>query len=69
MKASVKPELCISCSVCIDICPEVFDWDDDSLSHVVVDEIPEELEGAVYEAADQCPTEAILVERTVLNRK
>lgn len=69
MKASVDPELCISCGVCIDICPEVFDWDDDGLSHAIVDEIPEELEDTVDEAADQCPTEAILVERTAFSRK
>lgn len=69
MKASVDPELCISCGVCIDICSEVFDWDDDGLSHVIVDEIPEGLEDTVDEAADQCPTKAILVERAAFSRK
>lgn len=69
MKAIVDPELCISCGVCIDICPEVFYWDDDGLYHVIVDEIPEGLEDIVDKAADQCPTEAILVERAAFSRK
>lgn len=62
MKATVDTDLCISCGVCISICPDVFDWGDDGFSHVIVDEIPEDLEDDVRDAAEQCPTDAILIE-------
>ena len=29
MKLTVDQDLCIACGACIDICPEVFDWNDE----------------------------------------
>lgn len=59
MQAYVDPDLCIACGDCIEICPEVFDWNDEGLSQAIVDEVPEEVEDECREAADSCPTEAI----------
>lgn len=62
MKAKVDPDLCTACGLCQEICPEVFEPDDDGIAQVKVDEIPAELEESVRDAADQCPVEAITVE-------
>ncbi|TDA70634.1 MAG: ferredoxin [Clostridia bacterium] len=62
MQAYVDPDLCIACGDCIDICPEVFAWNDEGLSESVVDEVPEETEDECREAAEACPTEAIALQ-------
>jgi len=61
MKASVTED-CIACGRCVEICPEVFEMGED-IAEVKVDEIPEEYQNAMQEAADECPTAAILVEK------
>jgi ferredoxin len=55
-------EDCISCGRCVEICPEVFEMGEDRAA-VKVDEIPEEYQDATQEAADECPTSAIIVAR------
>ncbi|AEG59818.1 ferredoxin [Desulforamulus ruminis] len=59
MKAVVDQDLCISCGACIDVCPEVFDWNDDDKAHTITDEISDGQEEQAKEAAEGCPTEAI----------
>jgi ferredoxin len=59
MKATVDEELCIGCGLCQDTCPDVFELMDDGYSHVICDQIGEELYECVREAAEVCPTEAI----------
>jgi len=59
MKVYVDQDLCISCGLCISTCGEVFDWNDDDKAEAKVPEVPAELEDAVQEAIDGCPTEAI----------
>lgn len=61
MEVDVDPELCIACGDCIDICPEVFDWDEEGLSHAVTEVVPPALEDVCQEAVEACPTEAIQV--------
>jgi ferredoxin len=61
MQVRVDVEVCTGCGVCVELCPEVFDLRDD-VSVVLVDEVPEDLADVVREAADACPTEAIIVE-------
>jgi ferredoxin len=61
MKVRVDPELCTGCGPCAEVCPEVFEIRDD-VSVVLVKEVPQELEGAVREAAEACPTGAIIIE-------
>ena len=61
MKAHVTQD-CISCGRCVEICPEVFEMGED-IAVVKVSVIPQEYEDATQEAADECPTSAIVVER------
>lgn len=60
MKATVNEE-CIGCGMCEGICPDVFSINDDGVAEAV-EEIEEEFEDAVQEAADSCPAGAIEVE-------
>jgi len=61
MKARVTEE-CIGCGLCPTICPEVFEMGDDNLAHVTVDQIPDNVIDKAQEAAQTCPTEAIILE-------
>lgn len=63
VKATVDKDLCISCGLCIETCPDVFDWGDDGKAEAIDDEVPEEFEDEVNEAAEGCPVDAISVER------
>lgn len=60
MNAKVTSD-CVACGACVDICPEIFELPGD-VAEVKVNPIPAEHEDAVQEAADACPTSAIIVE-------
>jgi ferredoxin len=62
MKATVDPDLCTGCEVCVDTCPEVFEMNDDDLAVAIVDVVPADAEESAQEAADDCPAEAITIE-------
>lgn len=62
VKASVDPDLCIACGLCVSTCPEVFDWDGDGKATAVKDPVPADVEESAKEAADGCPTDAIKTE-------
>lgn len=48
---------------CNDLCPEVFEYDEDELKSIIkYDVIPEHLEAVVRQAADECGAEAIIIE-------
>jgi len=59
MKVRVDPGICAGFSVCLGLCPEVFELHDDGYAIVRVGEVPQELEDAVREAVSQCPSGAI----------
>ena len=62
MKVKVNKDACIGCGACAAICDEVFEINDEGLSEVKVEEVKEELQDEVRDAADSCPTGAIEVE-------
>lgn len=62
MRVRIDKDLCIGCEACIDICPEVIEMQDDLAVTKIEDEIPEDLEDAVREAAEACPSQAIEIE-------
>ena len=59
MRVQVDQDLCISCGTCIDLCPDVFSWNDDEKAQAAAEEVPEELENDAHEAVESCPTSAI----------
>ena len=61
MRATVNPDTCTGCGLCVDTCPEVFALQDD-LAVVTADPIPAEAEDTARQAADDCPVEAIAIE-------
>ncbi len=62
MRVYVDPDLCSGCGPCVDTCPEVFDLNDDGIAFMKVDEVPEDSFCACRDAADGCPSEAIIIE-------
>ena len=61
MKAKIL-DTCTACGLCCDTCPEVFEMGDD-IATVIVDAVPEQYEEAAQQAADECPVQAIVIER------
>lgn len=59
MKVIVNQDNCIGCGACCAYSEEVFEINDDGLSDVKVEEIPENEEQNVKDAIDACPTGAI----------
>jgi len=60
MKVRIE-DTCTACGLCVDTCPDVFEMADD-IAQVIVDEVPEGLEDDVRQAAEECPSESIIVE-------
>jgi len=61
MKAKVDTDTCIGCGLCEQLCPDVFQMEDDK-AVVKVEIVPDGAEDACRDAADQCPVAAITVE-------
>jgi ferredoxin len=62
MKVTVT-ENCMGDRRCNDLCPEVFEYDEDELrSMVKFDEIPEKYQDIVRQAAEECGAQAIIIE-------
>jgi ferredoxin len=61
MKVSVDFDTCDENAVCMGICPEVFDVQDDGL-HVLQEEPGDDLREKVKDAERSCPTQAITVQ-------
>jgi ferredoxin len=62
MKAIVTKD-CMGDRRCNELCPEVFEYDEDELKSIVkFDEIPEQYEAIVRQAALECGANAIEIE-------
>lgn len=63
MKVRIDYDLCMGDKNCSKVCPEVFEYDEDQLiSRVRMEEVPEHLQGRVRKAARECVPEAIVIE-------
>jgi len=60
MKAKVDPDLCVGCGLCVQTCPEVFRLEEDK-AVVYVIPVPKDAEKRCPQAADECPTTAIII--------
>ena len=61
MKVRVDPELCSGDEICTQVCPEIFEMEGDK-AVAKIEEVPDDLRQCAKEAADSCPSEAIIVE-------
>ncbi|MBF0200573.1 MAG: ferredoxin [Desulfamplus sp.] len=62
MKAKITDQ-CMGDRNCNELCPEVFEYDEDKLLSIVkMDDIPKHLEDVVRRAASECGAEAIIIE-------
>ena len=61
MKAMLEKEGCIACGLCITICPEVFQMEDDGKAGVIQEEVPDDVIGAAKEAEESCPVSVIAI--------
>ncbi|HHT11108.1 MAG TPA: ferredoxin [Atribacter sp.] len=60
MALKIDEEACIGCELCVQVCPDVFEMNDDGKS-IIKPGSDENLE-CVDEAIDSCPTSAIIKE-------
>ena len=62
MKVTIT-ENCMGDRRCNDLCPEVFEYDEDQLKSMVkFDKIPEKYQEIVKQAAEECGAQAIIIE-------
>ncbi len=63
----VDKETCIACGACGATAPTIFDYDDEGLAFVILDNnkgtaiVPDEYEDDLQDASDGCPTESIKI--------
>jgi len=65
MRVTVDEDLCVGDETCVDICPAIFEMDEEGLAITKIgpdEDVPEELEALCREAAEACPAEAIIIE-------
>ena len=62
MKVTIIDQ-CMGDRNCNELCPEIFEYDEDKLLSIVkMDVIPKHLEDVVRQAAKECGAEAIIIE-------
>lgn len=61
MKAEVNHDLCIGCTLCTSICPEIFYMNDEDKADTLEPNVPKSLEKNAISARQSCPVEAITV--------
>lgn len=54
----INEEECVGCESCVELCPDVFDFDADAEKASVKEDYSED-EACIQEAIDSCPSECI----------
>lgn len=64
----VDMDTCIACGACGAAAPDIYDYDDEGIAYVILDDnqgttpVPEELYEDLEDAFEGCPTDSIKVE-------
>ena len=61
MKVRIDEASCVGDGACVEVCPEIFEMVGD-IVRVKMNAVPEELQAACREAAEECVVEAIILE-------
>ncbi len=59
MKVKVNQENCIGCGLCVSSAEDLFEFNDEGISVVKVDTVPEDKQDEAKEAIENCPVAAI----------
>jgi ferredoxin len=62
MKARIDRELCTGVQNCVAIAPEYFEMDNKGKARVIKAQVAEEDEELLFEAAESCPEDAVILE-------
>ena len=62
MFAHINREGCISCGLCVELCPEVFCMAEDGIAAVHQSPVPKEAKQGAITAHESCPVSVITVE-------
>ena len=62
MKAFVDKNTCISCGLCVSICPAVFAMDDDGRATAILADVPEGSWDNAKDAEQSCPSSSVMLE-------
>jgi ferredoxin len=60
-KVTIDTDECIGCETCVELCPDIFTFDEDEMKAYVIESYDGDL-ACAEEAAASCPTECITVE-------
>lgn len=69
----VDQETCIACGACGATAPDIYDYDNEGIAFVLIDEnqgtvpVPNEVEEEVHDAHEGCPTDSIKVANEPFN--
>ena len=61
MKVRIDENSCVGDGACVEVCPEIFEMVGD-IARVKMDDVPDELQAACRQAAEECVVEAIIFE-------
>ncbi|MDV6979075.1 ferredoxin [Mycobacterium intracellulare] len=68
MRVEVDPRRCCGYRVCVDIAPSVFQINSLGKASVITNDLSPQVEGAVKEAAHECPGSAISIHQASTRR-
>jgi ferredoxin len=55
---TIDQDECVGCETCVELCPDVFEFDEDSQKAFVKEDYKND-EACIQEAIESCPTECI----------
>ncbi|MFP7224601.1 ferredoxin [Priestia filamentosa] len=71
----VDQDTCIACGACGGTAPDIYDYNDEGIAFVLIDEnqgkipVPHDVEEDVQDACEGCPTDSIKIANTPFTRE